>query len=52
MAVWVCAAPFDGSNGAAAKIIQLHDLGQNAGALLFEGGEGIRSRLCLNETLM
>ncbi len=31
----------DGGDGTAAKITQLQDLGQDAQALLFEGGEGI-----------
>jgi hypothetical protein len=32
----------DRGDGSAAKITQLQNLGQYAGALLFEGGEGLR----------
>src|SRR5947209_5829366 len=39
--VWLSAATVDGRNGATAEITQLQDLRQNAGALLFEAGEGI-----------
>lgn len=42
MTVWFSAATVDGCDGAAAKITQLQDLRQDAGALLFELGEGIR----------
>ena len=44
MAVWFSATAVDGGDGAAAKITQLQDLRQDAGALLFEGGEGLRQR--------
>jgi hypothetical protein len=37
MAVWFTAATINGGDGATAQITQLDDLGQNAGALLFEG---------------
>jgi len=33
-----------GADGAAAKITQLQNLHQDAGALLFKGGEGLRQR--------
>ena len=42
--VWLSAATVDGRNGATAEITQLQDLLQNAGALLFEAGEGIGQR--------
>ena len=44
MAVWLSATAVDSGYGAAAKITQLQDLGQNAGALLFEGDEGIKQK--------
>src|SRR5271169_5056953 len=44
MAAWFSAAAVDGRDGAAAKITQLQDLGQDARALLFQGGEGMRQR--------
>ena len=36
------ATAVDGGDGAAAKVAQLQDLRENAGTMLFEGGEGIR----------
>jgi len=44
MAVWFTAAAIDCGDGSAAQITQLQDLIQNAGALLFEGGERLRQR--------
>jgi hypothetical protein len=40
--VWLSATAVDGGDGAAAKITQFQDLDENAGTLLFEGGEGVR----------
>jgi len=40
-AVWLSAAALDARNGAAAKIAQPLDLAQDAGAFLFQAGEGI-----------
>src|SRR5439155_25735415 len=42
--VWLSAATVDGRHGATSEITQLQDLRQNAGALLFEAGEGIGQR--------
>ena len=42
--VWLSTTAVDGSDGAAAKITQLQDLHEDAGTLLFEGGEGVRQR--------
>src|SRR5665213_1720877 len=42
--VWLSATTVDGGDGAAAKIAQLQDLHEDAGALLFEGGEGVRQK--------
>ncbi len=39
MAAWFSAAAFDSRDGAAAKITQLQNLRQDAGAALFEVGE-------------
>ena len=44
MAVLFTAAATDCGDGTAAQITQLQDVRQNAGALLFEGGERIRQR--------
>src|SRR4051794_30764763 len=41
MAVRFTATAIDCGDGAAAQITQLQDLIQNAGALLFEGGQGL-----------
>src|ERR1700730_12080059 len=42
--VWLSATAVDGGDGAAAKITQLQDLHEDAGTLLFEGGEGVRQK--------
>jgi hypothetical protein len=39
--VRLSATALDGGDGAAAKIAELQDLDENAGTLLFEGGEGV-----------
>jgi hypothetical protein len=39
--VWLSATAVDGGDGTAAKITQFQDLHENAGTLLFEGGEGV-----------
>ena len=44
MAVGFSAAAVDGGDGATAKIAQLQKLGQDAGTLLFQGGEGLGQR--------
>ena len=44
MTAWLPTATVDRCNGAAAKITHLQDLRQDAGALLFEAGEGLRQR--------
>ena len=44
MAVWFSTTAVDGGDTAATNITQLQDLHQDAGALLFEGGEGLRQR--------
>lgn len=40
--VRLSATTVDSRNGATAKITQFQDLHEDAGALLFEGGEGVR----------
>jgi hypothetical protein len=42
--VWLSATTVDGGDGATAKITQFQDLHEDAGTLLFEGGEGVRQR--------
>ena len=44
MAVRFSASTVDGRDGATAKITQRQDLRQDAGALLFQGGKGLRQR--------
>ena len=44
MAAWLSTTAVDRGDGTATKITQLQDLGQDARALLFESGEGIRQR--------
>src|ERR1035441_2000497 len=41
-AVWLSATTVDSGDGTAAKITELEELCENAGTLLFEGGEGVR----------
>ena len=43
-AVWLSATAMDGSDGATAKITEFQDLQEDAGTLLFEGGEGVRQK--------
>src|SRR5258708_18936089 len=42
--VGLSATAVDGGDGATAKVTQLQNLHEDAGALLFEGGEGVRHR--------
>jgi len=42
--VWLSATAANSGDGAATKITQFQDLREDAGALLFEGGEGVRQR--------
>ena len=44
MTTWFTATSLDGANGAAAKITQLENLRQDAGALLLKAGDGVRQR--------
>ena len=44
MTVGLSATAVNGGDGAATKIAQFQDLDEDTGALLFEGGEGIRQR--------
>jgi hypothetical protein len=44
-AVWLSAPADDGGDGAVAKITEFQDLHQDAGTLLFEGGEGLRQEV-------
>ena len=42
--VWLSTATVDGSDRAAAEITQLQNLHEDAGTLLFKGGEGVKQR--------
>src|ERR1700690_516911 len=42
MAVWFTATTIDCGDGSAAQITQLQDMGQYAGAQMFEGGQRLR----------
>ena len=42
--VWFSTTTLDRGDGAAAKITKFQELCENAGPLLFEGGEGVRQR--------
>src|SRR5664280_3632500 len=44
MAVWFTAAAIDSGDGTTAQITQLQNLSENAGALVFQGGERLRQR--------
>ena len=46
--IWFSTTALDGGNGAVAEITQLEDLRQDAGALLFQAGDGVRQRAPLN----